>query len=133
MHEPNGPAVFPTLTEELTEEQISWLSGYGRERELEDGEDLFKEEDRVDSFYVVLEGEIRIASVEGAGAEAEVATHSRGAFTGQLTVLAGKKVAHRARAVGKTRLLEISADAFRDVASTRPEVADVFIGTLARR
>ncbi len=132
MHEPNAPAVF-TLTEVLTEEQISWLSGYGKERDLEDGEYLFKEVDRVDSFYVVLEGEIRIARVEGAGAEAEVAIHSRGAFTGQLTVLAGKKAAHRARALGKTRVLEISADAFRDVASARPEIADVFIGTLARR
>src|SRR3712207_8259010 len=48
-------AVFP----QLTSEQVTCLSGYGKELALEDGEYLFREEDRVDSFYVVLEGGIR--------------------------------------------------------------------------
>src|SRR5215207_1776143 len=128
MHEKDDPAVFPSLTEE----QIEYLSGHGAEKVLKDGEYLFREDDRVDSFYVVLDGAIRISRVEG-GAEAEIVTHPPGAFTGQLAILAGKKAAHRARAVGETRLLEITSDAFRDVAAANPEVADIFISTIARR
>src|SRR3712207_937132 len=101
MRERDDPADFPSLTDE----QIEYLSGHSAEKVLEDGEYLFREDDRVDSFYVVLDGAIRISRVEE-GAEAEVVTHPRGAFTGQLAVLAGKKAAHRARAVGETRLLE---------------------------
>jgi signal transduction histidine kinase len=128
MHEKDDPAVFPSLTDE----QIECLSEHGAEKVLEDGEYLFREDDRVDSFYVVLDGAIRISRVEG-GAEAEIVTHPPGAFTGQLAILAGKKAAHRARAVGETRLLEITSDAFREVAAANPEVADIFISTIARR
>jgi len=128
MHEKDDPGVFPSFTDE----QIEYLLGHGAEKVLEDGEYLFREDDRVDSFYVVLDGAIRISRVEG-GAEAEIVTHPPGAFTGQLAILAGKKAAHRARAVGETRLLEITSDAFRDVAAANPEVADIFISTIARR
>ncbi len=127
MHQKDDPGVFPSFTDE----QIEYLLGHGAEKVLADGEYLFREDDRVDSFYVVLDGAIRISLVEE-GAEAEVVTHPPGEFTGQLAVLA-KKAGHRARAVGETRLLEITSDAFRDVAATNAEVADIFISTFARR
>ena len=125
----NNPGAFPTLPDE----QVAWLSGYGKERSLEDGEYLFKDQDHVDSFYVVLEGEIRISRVAGDGTEDMVATHLPGGFTGQLAILAGKRSRHRARAVKPSRVLEITADAFRNVAAENPDVADIFISTLTRR
>ncbi len=128
MRAPNDPALFP----QLTEEQLAWLSGYGEERDLEAGEYLFKERDPVDSFYVVLEGEIRIARMNSDGTEEVIVTHGPGMFTGQLSVLAGRPAA-RARAVVPSRVLEITSDAFRQVAVTNREVADIFISTTARR
>ena len=129
MRAPNDPALFPRLTEE----QVVWLSGYGEERGLEAGEYLFRERDPVDSFYVVLGGEISILLVGGDGAEEMVGTHLPGTFTGQLTALAGRTTHARARAVVPSRELEITSDAFRQVAATNPEVADIFISTTARR
>ncbi len=129
IREPNAAAEVQTLTEE----QIEQLSGYGTEKDLQTGEYLFKERDYVDSFYVVLEGEIRILRVGADGSEEPITTHKPGAFTGQLAVVAGRTPRARARAVVPTRLLEITADAFRAVAAANPEVADVFISTLARR
>jgi signal transduction histidine kinase len=126
---PNTPGSFP----ELTDEQVAWLCGYGKERSLEGGEYLFKEQDYVNSFYVVLEGEIRISRVAGDGTEDVVTTHPPGGFTGQLAVMAGKRSRHRARAVEPSRVLEITADAFRDVTAANSDVADVFISTLTRR
>jgi CRP-like cAMP-binding protein len=43
----------------LTDEQVESLTGYGTDLRLEVGDYLFDEKSLVDSFYVVLEGEIR--------------------------------------------------------------------------
>ncbi len=109
------------------------LSGCGKERDLETGEYLFKERDYVNAFYVVLEGEIRILRVGSDGAEVTVNIHKPGGFVGQLAALAGRSTGARTRAVVPSQVLEITAEAFRDVAAADPEVADIFISTLARR
>ncbi len=126
---PQDPDLNPTLTGE----QLSWLSGHGRERYLRAGEHLFREHDPVDSFYVLLEGEIRILRVGGDGAEEAIATLAPGGFAGQLMALAGKTTRGRARAVVSSRVLEITADDFRRVVAAKPELADVFIATTTRR
>jgi CRP-like cAMP-binding protein len=48
-------------------------------------------------------------------------------------VLTGKRSIHRARATSPSRVLEIDSETFRRVAVERPDVADVFISTLAQR
>ena len=116
----------------LTEEQVRSLSGYGRERRLEEGDYLFDEKGVVDSFYVVIEGEVGISRLDGAE-ETRLLTHGRGGFTGGLAVLTGKRSIHRARAVSPTRVLEIDSEAFRRVAVERPAVADALVSALARR
>ena len=118
--------------QQLTEEQVRSLSGYGRERRLEEGEYLFDEKGVVDSFYVVLDGEVGISRLDGAE-ETRLLTHGRGGFTGGLAVLTGKKSIHRARAVSPTRVLEIDSEAFRRVTVEQPAVADALVSTLARR
>ena len=116
----------------LTEEQVRSLSGYGRERRLEEGEYLFDEKGVVDSFFVVIEGEVGISRLDGAE-EIRLATHGPGDFTGGLAVLTGKRSIHRARAEAPTRVLEIDSEAFRRVAVERAEVADALISGLAQR
>jgi CRP/FNR family transcriptional regulator len=116
IHQPSDPR----LSRKLNDEQVAWLSGYGKERDLETGEYLFKERDYVDSFYVVLEGEIRILRVGSAGAEVTINIHNPGGFVGQLAALAGRTIGARARAEVPSRVLEITADAFRDVAAAGP-------------
>ena len=77
-HQPNDPRLLP----KFNDEQVAWLSGYGKERDLETGEYLFKERDYVDSFYVVLKGEIRILRVGGDGDEVTINIHKPGGFAG---------------------------------------------------
>ena len=125
------------LQEERTEqgftpEQIQSLMPYGRELRLQPGVFLFDETAIVDSFYVVLEGEVHISRLNGAE-EISLGTHGTGEFTGGLAVLTGKTSIHRARAAGPIRILEIDSETFRRVAVELPEVADVFISGLARR
>lgn len=116
----------------LTDEQVRSLSDYGRERRLEEGDYLFDEKGVVDSFYVVIEGEVGISRLDGAE-ETRLLTHGPGGFTGGLAVLTGKRSIHRARAVSAARVLEIDSEAFRRVAVEQPEVADVLISALSQR
>jgi CRP-like cAMP-binding protein len=116
----------------LMDEQVEALAPYGRKLRLESGDYLFDEKSVVDSFYVLLRGEIRISRLDGAE-ETPLVTHHPGDFTGGLAVLTGKLSIHRARATAPSRVLEIDSETFRRVAVERPDVADVFISTLARR
>ena len=118
--------------ERFTDEQIEALARYGTKRRLQAGDYLFDERSVVDSFYVLLEGEIRISRLDGAE-ETPVATHHAGDFTGGLAVLTGKRSIHRARAATPSHVLEVGADTFRRVAVERPDLADILISVLAQR
>jgi signal transduction histidine kinase len=126
IHEPGDTTVFPRFTDE----QLEQLYPYGIERSFEEGEYLFTEKEAVDSFYVVLDGSVRISlSSEGDTIE----THPPGEFTGGLAILTGKGSRHRAQASFPSRILEIPAQSFQKLTSERPEIGDIFLSTLARR
>ena len=116
----------------LTPEQIEALRSYGKEFGLQPGDFLFDERSVVDSFYVVLEGEVEISRLDGAG-ETPVLNHGPGEFTGGLAVLTGRTSIHRARATAPGRILEIDSETFRRLPVEVPDVADIFISGLARR
>jgi signal transduction histidine kinase len=116
----------------LTSEQVEALMPYGREFGLQTGDLLFDERSVVDSFYVVLEGEIEISRLDGAE-EIPVLNHGPGEFTGGLVMLTGRTSIHRARAAAPSRVLEIDSETFRRLPIEVPDVADMFISGLARR
>src|SRR5215211_5261721 len=116
----------------LTSEQVEALMPYGREFGLQTRDLLFDERSVVDSFYVVLEGEIEISSLDGAE-EIPVLNHGPGEFTGGLVMLTGRTSIHRARAAAPSRVLEIDSETFRRLPIEVPDVADMFISGLARR
>src|SRR5918998_3339270 len=116
----------------LTPEQIEALMPYGREFDLKTGDLLFDERSVVDSFYVVLEGEVEISRLDGAE-EIPVLNHGPGEFTGGLAGLTGRTSIHRARATVPGRVLEIDSETFRRPPLEIPDVADIFISGLARR
>ena len=126
IHEPGDVTIFPRFTDE----QLKWLQPYGVEHRFEEGEYLFTEKDFVDSFYVVLEGRVRIVL---AGQGETVAIHPPGEFTGGLAMFTGKGSRHRAKAAVPSRILEITSASFQEVARERPEISEIFISTLARR
>src|SRR5215211_6673249 len=116
----------------FTPEQIEALMPYGRESSLRTGDLLFDERPVVDSFYVVLEGEVEISRLDGAE-EIPVQTHAPREFTGGLAVLTGRTSIHRGRARTPSRVLEIDSETFRRMPVEVPDVADLFISGLARR
>src|ERR671916_2345128 len=88
----------------FTPEQVEALMPYGRESRLQTGDLLFDERSVVDSFYVVLEGEVEITRLDGA-AEIPVQTHGPGEFTGGLAVRGGGHAEHKGRGGAPRRRL----------------------------
>src|SRR5688500_17539735 len=107
----------------FTPEQVEALMPYGRESSLQTGDLLFDEKSVVDSFYVVLEGEVEISRLDGAEA-IPIGTHGPGEFTGGLVLLTGRTSIHRGRARAPSRVLEIDSETFRRMPVEVPDLAD---------
>ncbi|CAA9572941.1 MAG: hypothetical protein AVDCRST_MAG49-3828 [uncultured Thermomicrobiales bacterium] len=121
-------ALFPTLADG----QIAALAARGEEVRLDPGERLFAEGGPLDSFYVVLEGAVRIT--KGAGDLATtLTTHGPAEFVGELAVLTGEPSVASAHAAVPSRLVRVPAEAFRRVLLERPDLADAVLGAMTRR
>ncbi|MDJ0535675.1 MAG: ATP-binding protein [Xenococcaceae cyanobacterium MO_207.B15] len=118
--------LFPILTEDYLHKLIDC----GLIIQLEPGEILFQEGKPADSFYVVLDGEIKITKQLGAE-ELVVTIHRRGEFTGDLTTLTGGICPATASSINTSRVIKF--DDFKELLKTCPDSIDLFIPALAER
>ncbi len=120
------------LFPKLTEAQLAWLAPHGRERSLEPGEVLFQEGDTPEGTFVALEGELRVTK-QMSGQETVITVHTRGEFTGELSLLTGANAIATARAIGPARVLFIDTATFKNMVATCPEMRDIILPALVQR
>ena len=118
--------LFPTLAEN----HLQKLASCGFILQLQPGEILFKEGETAYSFYVVLDGEIKITKQLGAE-ELVITIHRRGEFTGDLTMLTGGVCQATASSIDNSRVIKF--DDFKELLKNCPDSIDLFIPTLAER
>jgi thioredoxin reductase (NADPH) len=111
--------IFPTLTAE----QIGHIAPFARERNLADGESLWRQGDRRNPLFVVVDGAVEILS----GSDHLVTVHQPGGFTGDVDLLSGRPAVVKARARGATRVLELPSERLRSLVQTDPELMEVFL------
>ena len=128
LHDPEDASLFPRLPED----EVRNLARYGTEVRLDAGDLLFSEEDPPRDFFVVLEGRVRITKRIG-GEESTLAVHGRGEFTGDVSLITGRRQAADARAVGPSRACRIAAEDFARVMAENPAVAGVVFRAVAGR
>ena len=128
LHDPQDASLFPRLPED----EVRNLARYGTEVRLADGELLFSEEEPPRDFFVVLEGKVRISKRIG-GEETTLAVHGRGEFTGDVSLITGRRQAADARAVGPSRACRIAAEDFARVMAENPAVAGIVFRAVAGR
>jgi len=97
------------------------LSRTGQEHIFAAGEAIVRQGDTGHSMYVLLSGSARVV-IEPAGAE--VARLAPGGFFGEMSMLTGDPRTATVRAVDDVRVLEMSADRFREVALERPGLVE---------
>ena len=118
--------LFPTLAED----HLQKLTSCGLIIQLKPGEILFKEGETADSFYVVLDGEIKITKQLGTE-ELVITIHRRGEFTGDLTMLTGGICSATASSIKASRVIKF--DDFKELLKNCPDSIDLFVPALAER
>jgi thioredoxin reductase (NADPH) len=116
------PQMFPALSEA----QIARLARVGVEKTLAAGEILF-DQGQVDvPMYVVLDGEVEVVHPRGP-VEEPVTVHKRGEFTGEMSMLADRKVLVRGRARSTVRVLSVTAEDLHRIVRTDAELSELFV------
>jgi CRP-like cAMP-binding protein len=86
------------------------------------GQQILKEGDPGRSFFVIVEGKVRIWKQLPDGAELQLATLEEGAFFGEMALLSGAPRTANVSAEDDTELLEVSDAVLRHLARSHPLV-----------
>jgi thioredoxin reductase (NADPH) len=116
----------------LEDAQIARLRPFGQERQAQPGEIIFDQGDADHGVFVVLAGRIEILNVSSAG-EDVMRVLNRGAFTGEVNMLSGRRSLVRCRASQASTLLEISRSELRRIMATDPSLGELFLTAFVLR
>jgi thioredoxin reductase (NADPH) len=114
---------FPTLTRV----QIDRIRSISKLRNVRRGEILFEPGDTNVPFFVLLSGAMEIVQPDLAG-ERQVATHDApGEFTGELTMISGRRCLVRGRVTEPGEFLELGADGLRSLIARDAELSEILM------
>jgi thioredoxin reductase (NADPH) len=114
---------FPTLTPT----QIDRLRPHGKIRKVEAGEILFEPGDTGIPFFVVLSGSLAIIQPDLKGERLIVTHDATGHFTGELTMLSGRRTLVQARVATPGEFLEISSEELRTIIARDAELSEIIM------
>jgi len=114
--------MFPTLTPT----QIERVAARGRLRPIRKGEVLVESGDHLVPFFVVVSGQVEIVQPFGT-AETVVAVHQHGQFTGEVSMLSGRRSLVRARVSEPGELIELDREKLLTLVQTDSELGEIFM------
>ena len=120
----------------LTVDNVPRDASLGRAKEYRRGANIWKPEDRSDSIFFVLSGQVAIISGDRDGREIIHAVIEKGEPFGELCFCAPKKHSYRetyARAVAAGKVLEIKLDDFMNYLQADRDALQAFTFTFCRR
>src|SRR6202045_3287853 len=110
----------------LTEAQIDRIRSVAKVRPVQKGEILFERGDTVVPFFVLLSGKMEIVQPDLNG-EVAVAKHGPGEFTGEMTMISGRRTLVRGRVTEPGDFLELTGDGVRSLIAKDAELSDIFM------
>src|SRR5918999_719080 len=132
--ERRGPADEQAAFSELSEEQLGVLGRYGSEREVDEGDILFRRGDESYDFHAILAGRVAIVHDFGTPNERTLAEHGPGRYLGEYNLLTGQAVYMSAVVREAGRVLALSPDDLRQVIAQEPMLSEPILRTfLVRR
>jgi thioredoxin reductase (NADPH) len=114
--------VFPTLTPA----QIARVARHGRRRAMTSGEVLAEVGQRPVPFFLVSSGELQVLRPSG-GTEALIITLGAGQFTGEGTMLNGRRGLTRIRAIKPGEVIELAREQLLGLIQTDAELSEIFM------
>jgi len=113
---------FPTLTPD----QIARVAAHGHVRPIRTGEVLFEAGDAVRSFFLVTAGQIEMIR-PSYHAETLVVAHGPGQFTGEVTMLSGRRAMARARVSEPGEAIELDRERLLALVQTDSELGEIIM------
>ena len=116
----------------LTGEQINRIRALSKVRRVRAGEILFESGDSGAPFYFLLSGGMEIAQPDLHG-ERIVVRYEAGQFSGEVSMLTGRRSLSRGRVTAAGEFLELPAEGMRTLIAKDPELSDLFMRALIQR
>ena len=110
----------------LSVSQIDRIRVCSRSRQVKAGDILFEPGDENVPFYVLLSGGMEIVQPDLAG-EHLIAKHGPGEFTGEMTMISGRRCLARGRVTEPGEFLELTGDGLRSLVARDAELSDIFM------
>jgi len=110
----------------LSPEQIARLASQGRRRQVGRGEIVVEQGAASPDFFVVISGEVEIVEPRD-GEERRLILLTHGQFTGEISLVAGRRNLLRIRACMDGELLAIPPDALRRIVQTDADLSELFV------
>jgi thioredoxin reductase (NADPH) len=114
--------VFPTLTSA----QIRRIATHGRRRTIARGDVLVEVGDRPAPFFVVISGEIQVVRPSDA-TETLIVTHRPGQFSGEGTMITGRRAIGRLRMSEPGEVIELSREQLLALVQTDAELSEILM------
>jgi thioredoxin reductase (NADPH) len=122
-----------TRAPRLRSDQIQILKRYGRTRETEVGDVLFRAGDTDNDFIVVLEGEVKVGD-DFPGEWRTIGTFHEGRFLGELNMLTGQAMYLTGVVSEAGEILVIPRERLKEVVTEEANISDIILRAfLARR
>lgn len=112
--------MFPTLTAA----QIARIAVHGSMRRVQQGEVLVEPGERTTRFFVVTAGQIEIVQLTGE-TEGIVAVFQPGMFTGEVTMLSGRRGLARIRVGESGEVIQVDREHLLSLVQTDSELSDI--------
>ncbi|HWY52959.1 MAG TPA: Crp/Fnr family transcriptional regulator, partial [Terriglobales bacterium] len=114
--------IFPTLTPL----QIDRIRSQGHVRHVDRGEILFDVGDTNIPFFVIISGSMEVVQ-PGLDGERPITVHRAGGFTGELTMISGRRIFVRGRVIEPGDFIELTGDALRSLIAKDAELSEIFM------
>ncbi len=111
----------------LSDAQIARLRLHGSERAFRSGDVIFEQGQNAVPFYVILEGALSVVHPKHGEPDEVVVLHESGEFTGEMSLLAGRRSLVVGRAQGDLKVLELGPAQFRSLIQNDAELSELLM------
>jgi thioredoxin reductase (NADPH) len=129
MAAPLVPSALDPITQAfpvLTAAQINRIRPGGKLHQVQAGEILFEPGDTNVPFFVLLSGGMEVVQPDLNG-ERPVTTHGPGQFTGEMTMISGRRCLVRGRVTTPGEFLEVNNEGLRALVARDAELSEIFM------
>ena len=122
-----------SLFSQMNEEEIRQVIGNAIPRRFPRGKVLFQHGDKAETFYIVLEGLVKVLRHGPDGSEVILGVFGRGSVVAEATIFLGGKYPATAELAADSRLLAIRSAHFRHILETNSHLALGMLNAAYRR